>query len=421
MNEPLEQGRSRWLGPLGLRNYRLFVGGLVVSNVGTWVQRVAQSWLVLQITNGSGSALGVITGLQFLPVLLFAAWGGVVVDRYSRRMLLLVTQSAMGLLAAVLAVLDGTHVVRVWQVDVLAFLLGLLNVFDNPGRNTLLGEIVGAEGLPHAVGLNSACFNLARVTGPSLGGLLVSFAGTTMAFVINATSYLAVVVTLCAMRRQEMFPAVLLPRGKGQVREGLRYVLGQSGLILAMLVIAMVNTFSMNFQITVALMARQALRLPATGYGVLFGAVGAGSIVGALVSARRGRPTVRVVLGATFALGGLEIAASAAPGFWSLFALLLVVGAAGLTISTSTNAMVQLAAPAELRGRTLALYFLATSGGRPFGSPLLGYVGTALGPRWCMAWSGIAALVIASTGAVLARRRTRRAGRDHATSTTDVN
>lgn len=400
--------RGSWLGPLGLRNYRLFIVGLVVSNVGTWMQRVAQSWLVLQITNGNGSALGVTTGLQFLPVLLFAAWGGVVVDRYSRRSVLLLTQSAMGFLALALALLDLTHAVRVWQVDLLAFLLGLLNAFDNPARNALLGEIVGPEGLPHAVGLNSASFNLARITGPSLGGLLVSFAGTTTAFLINAVSYLAVVISLFLLRRQEMFLAPLARRARGQLREGLRYVVGHPELIVVLVVIGLINTFSLNFQITVALMARQALGLPASGYGVLFGAVGAGSIVGALVSARRGRPSLRVMLGAALVLGTLLVLSAASPGFWWLFVLLIAVGVASLTVSTSSNTMVQLAAPEDMRGRTMALYFLATSAGRPLGAPLLGYLGTSWGPRWAMAWSGTAAIAIAVAGAALANWWSRR-------------
>jgi MFS family permease len=391
-----------------MRNYQLFIVGLVVSNVGTWMQRVAQSWLILQITNGNGSALGITTGLQFLPVLLIGAWGGIVVDRYSRRRLVLLTQICMGLLALILAVLDVTGTVRVWHVYTLAFLLGLFNVFDNPGRNALLSEIVGAEGLASAVGLNSACFNLSRMVGPALGGVILAVAGTATAFFINAASFLAVVLTLCALRRSEMFPAPRVPRQTGQIREGLRYIAQRPDLVLAMTVIACINAFALNFQITLPLMARQALMLPASAYGVLFGAVAAGSIAGALLSARRARPRLRVMLAAAAALGIFEVLSALAPTFWALFGLLLAVGATSLTVSTTSNTMVQLGSAPELRGRTMALYFFATSAGRPLGAPVLGGVAGWLGPRSPMLFAGLASITIALAGVGYLGWRTRR-------------
>jgi MFS family permease len=391
-----------------MRNYQLFIVGLVVSNVGTWMQRVAQSWLILQITNGNGSALGITTGLQFLPVLLIGAWGGIVVDRYSRRRLVLLTQICMGLLALILAVLDVTGTVRVWHVYTLAFLLGLFNVFDNPGRNALLSEIVGAEGLASAVGLNSACFNLSRMVGPALGGVILAVAGTATAFFINAASFLAVVLTLCALRRSEMFPAPRVPRQTGQIREGLRYIAQRPDLVLAMTVIACINAFALNFQITLPLMARQALMLPASAYGVLFGAVAAGSIAGALLSARRTRPRLRVMLAAAAALGIFEVLSALAPTFWALFGLLLAVGATSLTVSTTSNTMVQLGSAPELRGRTMALYFFATSAGRPLGAPVLGGVAGWLGPRSPMLFAGLASITIALAGVGYLGWRTRR-------------
>jgi MFS family permease len=387
--------RGSWLNAFSMRNYRLFIAGLVISNAGTWMQRVAQSWLILRITDGAGSALGITTGLQFLPILLFGAWGGVIVDRHSRRGLILITQAGMGLLALALGVLTITDTVRVWHVYVLAFLLGTLNAFDNPGRNSLLSEIVGPERLGSAVSLNSACFNLARMVGPSLGGLLVAAAGTATAFLVNAASYLVVVLTLWALRRSEMYPAPLATRRSGQIREGLRYVGSRPDLMMAMIVIGFVNTFSLNFQITIALMAREALGLPASGYGVLFGAVGAGSIVGALLSARRARPRMRIMLAATFVVGALEILGAVANGFFVLFGLLLATGGVAMTVSTSSNTMVQLGADPALRGRTMALYFLASSAGRPFGAPLLGAIGGWFGPRWSMASSGFASVAVA--------------------------
>jgi MFS family permease len=372
------------------------------------MQRVAQSWLILQITNGNGSALGITTGLQFLPVLLIGAWGGIVVDRYSRRRLVLLTQICMGLLALILAVLDVTGTVRVWHVYTLAFLLGLFNVFDNPGRNALLSEIVGAEGLASAVGLNSACFNLSRMVGPALGGVILAVAGTATAFFINAASFLAVVLTLCALRRSEMFPAPRVPRQTGQIREGLRYIAQRPDLVLAMTVIACINAFALNFQITLPLMARQALMLPASAYGVLFGAVAAGSIAGALLSARRARPRLRVMLAAAAALGIFEVLSALAPTFWALFGLLLAVGATSLTVSTTSNTMVQLGSAPELRGRTMALYFFATSAGRPLGAPVLGGVAGWLGPRSPMLFAGLASITIALAGVGYLGWRTRR-------------
>jgi MFS family permease len=269
----------------------------------------------------------------------------------------------------------------------------------------LLGEIVGEHGLPRAVGLNSACFNLARMAGPSLGGAVVGVAGADAAFLVNAASYLAVVVSLLALRAGQMFAAPVVPRRSGQLREALRYVVGNRDLTTALVVIGLVNMFALNLQVTVALMARQALRLSASGYGGLFAAVGIGSIIGALLAVVRAKGSLRIMLAATLMVGVLEMAAATAPSFGVLFGLLLAVGAAGLTVSTSSNTMAQLQATPEMRGRTMALYFMAASGGRPFGAAILGYLATEFGPRWSMAGAGAAATVtaLAATGIVLLR------------------
>jgi MFS family permease len=381
------------------RNYSLFILGLVVSNIGTWAQRVAQSWLVLDISGGSGAALGITTGLQFLPVLLLGAWGGVVVDRLPRRKLVAASQAGMGLLALVLATLTAADLVRIWHIYLLAFLLGLLNVFDNPGRNAMLGEVVGSDGLPRAVALNAALFNVSRMVGPSLGGILIATVGTAATFFINALSFVVVLVSLALMRASEMLPSPVVPRVSGMLREGIRFVAGRHELLLAMTVAGLTNTFAMNFQVTIALMSRQALGLPASSYGVLFSAVGAGSIAGALLAAWHARPRLRIVVFAAIGLGLLEIVSATVTSFWVFFALLLVTGAMSLSVSISTQAIVQQGATPDLRGRVMALYYMSIGGIKPVGGPALGLVATAFGPRWCMAAGGGVAIVVGTVAA----------------------
>ena len=390
---------------LRTRNYRLFAIGQVVSNSGTWMQRVAQDWLVLQLTHGSGTALGIATGLQFLPTLA-SPWGGAIADRYPKRRILMLTQTAMGLLALILGVLAATGTVRIWQVYALAFGLGLATLVDNPTRQAFVTEMVGQNHMPNAIALNSAIFNLARIAGPAAAGLVIGAVGTPAAFFVNAASYGAVLIGLKLMRPGELHPANQVPRTRGQLREGLRYVWARPALLWPMVLIFFVATFGMNFQVTNALMSRQVFHTGATAFGVASAVFAAGALAGALLAARRGRPGMRLLVIAAFSFGVLEVLSALMPSFWMFLALLVPTGLALLTLSTAANSVVQLGSAPDMRGRVMGLYMLVFLGGAPLGSPLVGWVAELFGPRMSLVAGGVISAAAATViGLVLARRR----------------
>ncbi len=294
---------------LRVRNYRLYASGQLVSLTGNWMQRVAQDWLVLNLTN-SGTALGIVTALQFGPSLLLGLWGGVLADRGDKRKLLLATQTALAVVALVLGVLDVGGVVRYWHVLVLATALGVVTAIDMPVRQSFVVEMVGRDDLTNAVGINSTIFNAARILGPAVAGVMITAVGTGWAFVANAGSSVAVLLGLCMMRPAELFPAPQLARAKGQLRAGVRYVLGRHDLLLAMGLIFIVGTFGLNFQITTALIAKQLFHRSASGYGLLSTALAVGACVGAVLATRRTRrPSSLFLVGAATAFGLIEVAA----------------------------------------------------------------------------------------------------------------
>jgi MFS family permease len=397
---------SPTFGSLRIRNYRLYAAGGVVSNVGTWMQRVAQDWLVLQLSHNDGVALGITTGLQFLPMLLFGPWGGTLADRYSKRKLLIATQAFMAVVGAVLGLLDVTGVVEVWHVFVLAFLLGVGTALDNPARQSFVLEMVDTEDVPNAVGLNSASFNLGRVIGPALAGFLIVLVGTGPVFLINAVSFGAVILALTRMRVAELSPAPRAPRGHGQVLEGIRYVRSRPDLLLIMILVFFVGTFGLNFQLTTALMATQVFHKGAGQYGLLGSVMAIGSLSGALLAARRGRPRLRLLVLAAVAFGAVEVLAGLMPTY-TLFMLSLVpVGLCALTFITAANSTMQLGADPVMRGRVMALYMVVFFGGTPLGAPLIGAVAEAFGPRWSLIAGGtISAAAAVIAAALLARRQ----------------
>ena len=374
---------------LRIRNYRLFATGMAVSNTGTWMQRIAQDWLVLELTDGSGVALGITTGLQFLPMLLFGLWGGVLADRYPKRRVLAGTALFMGATAGVLGLLDVTGAVAVWHVYVLAFLLGLGAAVDNPTRQSFVSELVDREDLPNAVGLNSASFNAARVVGPALAGLLINLVGTGPVFLVNAVSFVAVVLALRQMDAATLHPTPRIQRGPGQIAEGLRYVRGHPEILLVIGIVFFVGTFGLNFQMTTALMATEVFGRGAGSYGLLGSAMAVGSVAGALLAARRERPRLRLVVGAAVLFGLLEMLVGVMPTYETFMLVLPLVGAAALTVITAANASVQLAAAPAVRGRVMALYTAVFFGGTPLGAPLVGVVAEAFGPRWALIGGGL--------------------------------
>jgi MFS family permease len=395
---------------LGNRNFRLFASGQLVSNTGTWMQRVAQDWLVLSLTAGSGTALGVTTALQVLPVLLLSLWGGVVADRLPKRPVLIATQTAAGLQALVLGLLVLSGHARIWQVFVLAALLGVTAAFDTPVRQSFTPEMVERRQLPNAVALGSATFNLGRVFGPAIAGVLIAAVGTGWVFLINAASYLAVIGGLLLMRTSELHPTPPVPRAPGQLREGLRYVLGRHDLLLVVLITFAIGTFGLNFQITTALMATHVYDAGARAFGLLTTAFAVGSLGGALLSARRaghsgGRPSLRFVVGLAVGFAVLEAVAGMAPTYATFFVLLIPTGLLAISFATSANPFMQLGSDPQVRGRVISLYMVMFMGGTPLGAPLIGWLAEVAGARWSVIAGGLVTLVCIVVAVAVLRPR----------------
>lgn len=392
---------------LRVRNYRLYAAGQLVSLTGTWMQRVAQDWLVLELTN-SGTALGVVTALQFLPSLLLGPVGGVLADRYDKRKLLLLTQSGMALVALVLGILDVTHLVAYWQVLALAGALGALSAIDMPVRQSFVVEMVGKDDLPNAVGINSSIFNFGRIAGPAVAGVLITAVGTGWAFIGNASSSVAVLAALLLMRPEELHAAPVVQRVRGQLREGVRYVRSRPDLTLTMIVIFIVGTFGLNFQLTTALVAKQVFHRTASGYGLLSTMLAVGAFLGAIwATTRRTRPGQSFLLGAMAVFSILEIASGLMPNFGSLAVLLVPTGLAMLTLTTAANASVQMGVEPTMRGRVMALYLVCFLGGTPLGAPLIGWLAGVAGPRWGLIGGGLICLASAAVLAFSTARRDR--------------
>ncbi|MCW2913956.1 MAG: major facilitator superfamily 1 [Actinomycetia bacterium] len=389
------------------RNYRLFATGQIVSNTGTWMQRVAQDWLVLELTHSSGTALGITTGLQFLPLLLFGLWGGVIADRYPKRRILMLTQVAMGALALILGVLAITGTAQVWHVYVLAFGLGLATVVDNPTRQTFVIEMVGKTDLPNAIALNSATFNGARILGPAVAGLLIAAMGTGPVFLVNAASFVAVLASLALMRESDLSLAEPVARAKGQLREGLRYARGRRDLVMVLILVGLVATFGMNFQITTALVAKEVFHRDAASFGLASTMLAVGALTGALLAARRIRTSRRLMLSAAVVFGMLEVATGLMPTYGLFLVVLVPTGIALMTFTTAANATMQFGIPPEMRGRVMGLYMLVFLGTNPFGAPIIGWLSETLGPRASIVLGGmVATLTTLTVVAVMVPRQT---------------
>jgi MFS family permease len=401
---------------LRIRNYRLFAAGSLVSNTGTWMQRVAQDWLVLALT-GSAGALGLTTGLQFLPILLFSPIAGVIADRFPKRSVMMVTQIAMTTTAALLGLLAVTGVARAWHVYVLAFAFGTAAAFDTPARQAFVNEMVGRETLTNAVALNSASFNLGRMIGPAVAGGVIAVLGSGVdasgwVILLNSASYLAVLAALKRMRSEELRPTPPLPRAKGQLRAGIAYVRSRPDILLVMAIVACAGTFGLNYQMTMALMATEVYGKGAGEYGMLGSILAVGSLTGALIAARRRSSSQRLVVIAATMFGVVTLAAGLMPTYLTFALILPLAGITSMTLMTAANSFVQMAADPAMRGRVLALYFAVFMGGTAGGAPVLGWVADHAGARWTLVGGGaitaIGALAIAafaahSRGEVLTR------------------
>jgi MFS family permease len=382
---------------LRVRNYRLYASGSLVSNVGTWMQRVAQDWLVLALT-GSAGALGITTGLQFLPLLLLSPFAGVIADRYPKRQVLAVTQLALVATAGTLGLLAVTGLVTAWHVYILAFVFGAAAAFDTPARQAFVNEMVGPDQLANAVGLNSASFNLGRMIGPAVAGLLIAWLGsgvtaTGWVILLNAASYLAVIISLARMAVGELTQPTPVPRARGQLRDGLRYVQSRPDIMLVLAVVFCAGTFGLNFQMTTALMATQVYGKGAGEYGILGSILAIGSLTGSLLAARRAQTRQRLVIVAAIAFGASEMVAGTMPTYLSFAVLLPLCGFTALTMITAANSFVQMSVAPQMRGRVMALYMAIFMGGTPAGAPLLGWVAEHFGARWTLVGGGALTIV----------------------------
>jgi MFS family permease len=396
LRTPMRSRTSRYLHgtfhSLRVRNFRLFLGGQLLSTIGTWMQGVAAPWLVLQLTN-SGVALGIDAALGSLPILLFGVWGGVIADRFDNRKVQIATQLAYAVLAFALFVLAATDVVQVWQVYLLSFLGGLVSAVDMPTRQTFYLEMVGPDDLTNAMSLNTATFTGARILGPMIAGAMIATVGTAAVFLVNGISYLAVVGALLAMRPSELHPRVRAPRARGQVREGIRYVWRTPGLRLPMLVMAVVFTFAFNFAVLIPLLAVRSFGGDAGTFGALLALMGVGSLVAALVMAgRSSRANSRNLALLALAFGGLSTLLAVAPTFGVAGLVMPFLGGAGIAFAITGNATLQLTSSPRLRGRVMALYTVVFIGSSPIGGPIAGWVGERIGPRVGLAMGGALAI-----------------------------
>ncbi|WP_219468886.1 MFS transporter [Nonomuraea rhizosphaerae] len=374
---------------LRVRNYRMFVAGGAVSNIGTWLQRTAQDWLVLDLTHGSAAALGLTTALQFLPMLLFGLFGGVLADRYPKRPILIVAQSLMALLALSIGTLTMLGAAQVWHVYVMAFALGLIACVEVPTRQSFVVEMVGRDVLSNAIALNASVFNLARVVGPAVAGVLIYLlGGTGPLFLINGLTFVGVISSLVFMRKAELNPVEPVARAKGQLREGLRYVLQRQELLMPIMLVAFTSLFVQSFSMSIALMARQVFGAGASSFGLASSMFAVGALGGALLAARRARPSPKLLMAGALGFGLFQIACGLAPFYPVYLVLLIPTGIAMITINTAANASVQLATSPAMRGRVMGIYILVFTGGAPLGAPLIGWLSDLVGVRTGVMISG---------------------------------
>jgi MFS family permease len=398
MRNPL----SRAFRALENFNFRVWTAGGLVSNIGTWMQRVAQDWIVLtQLTDHDATAVGIVTGLQFAPQLLLLPWTGLAADRFNQRKLVMLTQASMGVLATALGILTISGHVRLWHVYVFAFVFGAAAALDAPVRQTFIGELVGDEHLPSAVGLNSTSFFAGQMIGPALAGLVIAKIGTGWAFVLNGLSFGAVLLSMYLLRVQELRTNARASRAPGAFIEGLRYVWARPDLRSILVMLFLIGTFGLNFPIFISTMAVSVFHADARGFGLLSSIMAIGTISGALLAAGRDKPNFGSLLLGTGVFGiGCTLAAFS-PGYWWFAAALAVIGVAALTFTNGTNSMMQLSTKPTMRGRVMAIRVGVALGGTSMGAPIVGWVANHFGPRWALGIGAISAFLAALVAALM--------------------
>lgn len=395
---------GRTFDSLHVRNYRLFFFGQIMSWSGTWMQWVAQAWLILRLTD-SGLALGLVTALQWLPVLLFGAWGGVVADRFDKRKLLVATNAAAGLLSLILGIATVAGFVDLWIVTTIVLVLGVVTAIDNPTRQIFTMELVGRDRLANAVSLNTATFTIARVAGPAIAGLLIAWVDVGPVFLINAFSFVPVTLGLLAMRQEELVPMPRAQRARGQIREGLRYAWHTPMLRTVLTIMAVVGTLQYNFHILISLLAKDTFGGDAQEFGLLGAVLGGGMLLGSLASAAVGRNGRRLLVGSGTMLGVCSLLVAVAPNIYVAGAVMVPLGMASMLFLTTMNATLQLNSSDEMRGRVMALYFVLFLGSTPIGAPIIGWVAETFDPRAALALGGVATLSAMTYAALRLLRR----------------
>jgi MFS family permease len=385
---------GRMFRSLRTRNYRLWFFGQIVSQCGTWMQSVAQYWLVLELTH-SAFDLGVTAALQFAPVLFFGAFGGLAADRFDKRRLLLFTQTAFMVQAVVLWALVASGSVQLWMVWTLASLYGFINVLDNPSRQSFVMEMAGPDDLTNAVSLNSVIVNISRIIGPALAGVAIATIGLSWAFLANAISFLAVIAALYAMRPADLHRRPPVPRAKGQIRAGLRYAWAAWELRVPLLMMAVIGTLAYNFNVLLPLFAHDVFHRGAGTFSALTVAMGIGALAGGLVIAARRRPSHRLLVFVSLAFGVLILAVAAAPTLWLCLALLVLMGGSSVMFIATANALLQLNSSGAMRGRVMSLWAIVFLGSTPIGAPLIGFIAEHYGARFALGLGGVATLLIA--------------------------
>lgn len=390
---------QRTFSSLKVRNYRLYFLGQAISLSGTWMGTVALGWLVLQIT-GSGTQLGLVITLQFVPVLFFGPWGGVIVDRFRKHSIFFLTQTAFAILSLGMSTLILTGAVQLWIVYVFALLFGVIRVFDDATRHTFVFEMVGDTQVKNAVSLNAMENNLARVIGPSIAGALIAGVGIGFCFLFNALSYLAVLAMLYAMRKSELYPAHTAPKKPGQLMEGLRYIQSTPLIKKTLLLIAIIGAFTFEFQVTLPLLSDRVFHTGAAGYAALYAAMGLGSAVGGLYAAGRHKIAHHHLVIFMFFFGSSVVVTSLMPTLHLAIAGMIVVGFFSINVTSLANTMIQLESVPHMRGRVMALWNVAMMGSTPIGAPIMGYLGQYVGARWALALGGAAAIVAAGLAVI---------------------
>jgi MFS family permease len=389
---------------LKIRNYRLYFIGQAISLSGTWIQTIAQDWLVLQITH-SGTQLGIVSAFQFLPILILGPWGGVIADRFPKRKVLYITQTLYGILALILGTLVLTHSIQIYMIYILALCLGLVNVINNPTLQTFVPEMVGKENLQNAVSLNVTEVNLARAVGPALAGILIVAVGIGWCFMLNGISYIAVLIAFFMMREKELQHTMRVEKKSGQLMEGLRYVRSNSILLGTLVMMAIIGTLSYEFSIILPLIAQYTFHGNAGSYASLVAATGLGAVVGGLFVAGRKNASQKMLIASALGFGISLTIAAIMPSIFLMILVMFIAGIFSFNFISLGNIILQTESKPEMRGRVMALWSVAFLGSTPIGGPIIGWIGEHIGPRYGLAVGGIAAIVAAIIGELTIARR----------------